>query len=376
MKQHKKQHLWLMSLVILMVGCSALGGDPPPPRVTPQSTSVLTPIYPTLPLTPQNGTRAVELATLSTESSGPIAALAFTSDGRELLAVHGIEGVLQRWRVEDGVLLSTMDVSPVGMAAVAFDAQARLVAIGAGQTEPAIQAGYAADVSGARVWDTRSGELILDTSEYGGYATDVALSSDGRWLVEAYPDGLDVLETGTGVSVGGFAVVTCEWKEGHGCPSITAATFGPAGTWLAFADDTGWVKIEEWDPKVPGLGWTLHWEERVETPLALAIDPSRQQMAAVTTAHLLMWDLQARFRKEVLKESVPPSPLAGLAFSPDGALLAVGTTSGWQLWSVGNKKLLLENERATFAVTFSPDGRLFAWGDTEGDIHLWGVPAP
>jgi hypothetical protein len=54
----------------------------------------------------------------------------------------------------------------------------------------------------------------------------------------------------------------------------------------------------------------------------------------------------------------------------------VGTTSGWQLWSVGNKKLLLENERATFAVTFSPDGRLFAWGDTEGDIHLWGVPAP
>jgi hypothetical protein len=97
-------------------------------------------------LTPQNSKGVIELATLSSRVSGPIAALAFTADGRELLAVHGheTEGVLRRWRVEDGVLLSTLDVGPVGMAAAAFDAQAQLLAIGAGHTEPAVRAGYTA----------------------------------------------------------------------------------------------------------------------------------------------------------------------------------------------------------------------------------------
>jgi WD40 repeat protein len=99
-------------------------------------------------------------------------------------------------------------------------------------------------------------------------------------------------------------------------------------------------------------------------------------MAMVTTDHLVVWNLQARLNNMLIEESLPYSPLAGLIFSPDGNLLAVGTAGGWQLWSMGDKKLLLENEQATFAVTFSPDGRLFAWGDAGGVVHLWGVPAP
>jgi hypothetical protein len=219
----------------------------------------LTPIYPTLPLTPQNSAQAVELATLSNEPSGPIATLAFTSDGRELLAVHGIEGILRHWQIKDSVLVSTLDVGPVGLGAAAFDAQAHLLAVGAGHTEPAVRAGYTADVDGARVWNTQSGELILDTGEYSGPATDVALSADGRWLVETYPDGFNISDTRTGAGVRGLAIVTCEWKKGLGCPSITAAAFDPDGTWLAFADDVGWVKIEEWDPEVSGVGWRLQW---------------------------------------------------------------------------------------------------------------------
>jgi WD40 repeat protein len=323
-------------------------------------------------LTAETSTNIVELATLSDRSSNPIAALAFTSDGTELLAVHGIEGIMERWRVKDVALLETTNVGPVGMAAVSFDDQAQLMAIGAGRTEPAIKAGYDVDLAGVRVWDTRAGALIVDTSKDDHYVTDVALSSDGQWLAKIYPGGITFLDADTGIYDFGFS---WEAYESPIQPSITTAIFDPAGSWVAYAADLGWVKIDEWDPKVPGLPWVLQdgGEKKTPTPLALAIDPSRHWMAMVTTESLVMWDLQARFRKEVLKESVPFSPVADLVFSPDGSLLAVGTGGGWQLWSVKDKKLLLEGSEPTYAVTFSPDGRLFAWGDIGGVVHLWGV---
>jgi WD40 repeat protein len=377
MEQHKINSLWLLSLVVLMMGCSVLGSDSPPPRVTPRPTPVLTPVFPTQPLTSKTSPRVTELANLSSGMSGPVAALAFTPDSRELLSVHGTEEVLQRWQVENGVLLRTLDIGPVGMAAVAFDGQARLLAIGAGRTEPAIQAGYDVRFGGVHVWDTQSGELILDTSEeepYARYITDVALSYDGRWLAKVYEGGITFVNAETGVYDFGFSR---EAYESPIQPTITAATFGPTGTWMGYADDLGWVEIKEWYPKAE-LPWKVKHggEEKTPVPLALAIDLSQHRMAMVTTEMLIVWDLQAQFNKMVIEESVPSSPLAGLVFSPDGSLLAVGTASGWQLWSVEDRKLLLEDERAAYALAFNRNGHLFAWGDTEGSIHLWGVPGP
>lgn len=369
----KGRFLWLLPLVSVVVGCSVLSQNDPPPRITLQPTPSLTQVLPALALTPNNGGQAVEFVTFSTESSGPVAALAFVPDGSELLAVYGIESVLRRWRVRDGTLLRTLDVGPVGMAAVAFDNQARILAVGAGSTEPAVQAGYAADVVAARIWDTQSGEVVLDKREYGGYATDVALSPDGQWLALAYPDGYSVWSVDTGASSMSYAVGSTEvWPV----PSISALAFGPAGTWLAHSNDSGWVKIVEWAPDVSGLGHTLQYDDIDETPLTLAIDASRHWLASVTTEHLTVWDLQSRLRRLVLKQPLGHSELASLAFNSDGSLLAVGTANGWQIWSVGETKLVLAGDHPAYAVAFNPDGRLFAWGDTEGVIHLWGVPAP
>ena len=66
---------------------------------------------------------------------------------------------------------------------------------------------------------------------------------------------------------------------------------------------------------------------------------------------------------------------ANLAFSPDGSLLAVGTSGGWQIRSVPGFQVLVENDdQPVTAVAWSPDGSLFAWGDAEGTVHVWGVP--
>jgi len=365
----KKAYQCLLFILLLITGCQGLLKNDLPPRLTPPPTPVLTSIYGTLALTSENGRQAVELDVLTDEFSAPIAALAFTPDGQELLVVHGPTGMLRRWRVEDRQLLDAMELGPVKMAAVAFDGPGRLLAVGGDRTDPMTQDDrHWGRTEEVRIWDTRSGELVYRWPQYADFI-DVVLSTDGQWVATMDPGGRGVFPI-----VGGLGWGTIPSSSST---RFTAFALDPTGTWMAFALDSGEVTIEEINWGKGERTRTLELQSSGEgIPQTLAIDMSRHWMAAVTTDSLIVWNLQAWPKNMVLKHPLNPSPLAGLAFSPDGTLLAVGTASGWQLWSVGDKKLLLENERATFAVAFSPDARLFAWGDAEGVIHLWGVPGP
>jgi WD40 repeat protein/DNA-binding CsgD family transcriptional regulator len=64
-----------------------------------------------------------------------------------------------------------------------------------------------------------------------------------------------------------------------------------------------------------------------------------------------------------------------MAFSPDGTLLAAGTTNGeTRVWHVHDGKPLLACERQTswvMSVAFSPDGTLLASGGSNHTIKLW-----
>lgn len=367
--------VWIVSC-ILLTACQTTPWSlaKPVPALTPEPTPAITPARPVLPIEAQNVGELVDLDAFTGTQAHPVAALAFTADGQELLAVQAPSGELSRWRVADGVLLDTLQVGPVGVVAAAFDDGATVVATGAGQIAPAIQAGYAVEFNGLRVWDTQTGKLLLETTlpteSFGQPVTDVALSPDGQWAGEV-GSGVSVWDVDTGKPMELNAVFT-QPKQNGDPTEITVFTFDPSGKWHAYATDGGRVDINEWELTASG-SWVVHTGVE-ETPLALAIDPSRSYLAAVTTESLVWWDLQSFFGRILLKESLPPGPAAGLTFSPDGSLLAVGTAGSWQLWSVAEKKLLFALDEGSFAVAFSPDGRLFAWGDTAGVVHLWGVP--
>ncbi len=362
-----KRCLGLFSTIILLSACQTNLPEPLAIRPTP----VLSSVYSSSPLTIENVFRATELATFPSDGSGLIAALAFTPDGQELLGVYSQEGQLRRWRVEDGVLLDTIDIGQVGTNAVAFNAEATLLAAGAGKAMPMAKANHGASFHGARLWDTLSGKMILevdpDREPYTDIATDVALSADGRWLAIAEPGSLDVWDTNNDKPAELNTLMGTLNQT-----TISSVVFDPSGEWLVYTDIGGGLTREKWNQDSPEL-LKIVPDYVEEMPLTLAIDPSRRFIALVTSKLLVVRRLQAIRGDSVLEKSLSPTRLASLAFSPDGKLLAVGTDNGWQVWSVADGKLLLENNAPTYAVAFSPDGRLFAWGDTNGIVHIWGV---
>lgn len=111
----------------------------------------------------------------------------------------------------------------------------------------------------------------------------------------------------------------------------------------------------------------------------LALSPDGKMLAAGTSGGV-GGDLAVRFfdlatGKEV-RQIDNDQPLFSLAFSPDGRLLAVGTQQRVELWdAVTGEEVRLFPEGPTQMLAFSPDGKMLAASDAGGKgsngIHVW-----
>ncbi len=120
----------------------------------------------------------------------------------------------------------------------------------------------------------------------------------------------------------------------------------------------------------------------------LAVCPDGRLLAAGgrTGGTLLVWDLASGQRKS-WTDPVTGEPTGlleghsymvwGLAFSPDGALLASGASDGTvHLWDVASGvEVGLADDHLSLirSVDFSPDGRTLASSSCDGTVRLWDV---
>ncbi|MDH7488023.1 MAG: hypothetical protein QHH80_00745 [Anaerolineae bacterium] len=108
--------------------------------------------------------------------------------------------------------------------------------------------------------------------------------------------------------------------------------------------------------------------------MQVAYSPDGRLLAAGSSLGIYLYDAGTLKEARFLETT---SPVYSVAFSPDGSLLASGSADYTvRVWRVADGSLVRSLEGHTHrveSVAFSPDGSLLASGSMDGTVRLWGV---
>ncbi|WP_449351638.1 WD40 repeat domain-containing protein [Streptomyces shaanxiensis] len=151
-----------------------------------------------------------------------------------------------------------------------------------------------------------------------------------------------------------------------GTAPVDAAALSSNGRALATHSGDGRIQI-----------WELP-EGRVRHTMAApgdgeiaAFSPDGRILAVATTTAIGLWD--ATDGRELATVRTPDGAVRGVAFSPDGRSLAAASTRAVRVWDVagGRTRHTLTDHPDPEAVTFGPDGHTVAAADRNGLVRVW-----
>ncbi len=296
--------------------------------------------------------------------------LAFDPDGRRLAAV-GSRGLVSVWELPSGRKLRRLQ-GPSGKVAgghrphVAFGPDGRELAC-VGVTGSVV------------VWEATGGRVARSFSaahpnRFGFGPSVLGFSPDGRHLAAGEIDGAVHLWD----VAGGREVAALR----GGQASFLAIALSPDGRLLAIAaarqsSATASAEIKVWDLASRRELATFAGPGGIAE---LAISPDGRRIAS-TGPHLpaTLWDL--RSGRELLNLPIDgrtglneraSGPDSRIAFSPDGARLALVGFGGLMIWdaAAGPEVLTLHTGREVMGLDYSPDGRRLAVADSEDAVRV------
>ena len=307
----------------------------------------------------------------------------YSPDG-SLIAVAGNGGV-QIYSVSTGALIQDLSGN-LNENNMAFSPDGKTVAVASGPVQ---------------VWDVATGTLIetlvAGNAEFGiGIQTWVTFSPDGTTLAAC------------SLSTDSFGLVTT-WNVATGVQTRLSATSGnyfldgiaysPDGSKLAICGG-GYVPVLQILDATTGFE-VASFSSSATTVLSLAYSPDGKSLAAggtrvntgnnPTSGVLELWDVSSG----QLIKSLPTasSSVNSVAFSPDGTLLADGTTSAGlvtgdaELWNVKSgslaKTLDSPSKSVVTSVAFSPGGKSIVSSGQDyrsatrllSEVDIWNVPS-
>ncbi len=282
---------------------------------------------------------------------------AFSPDGLRLATLDASDTLtllVRTWDSTSGKLQSTtsLSVTPEETSSNAFSRDLSRVATG--QTDGT-----------AKLWDMKTGQLILTLSGHNGAVLSVAFSSDGKHLATGGGDKIiKIWDVATGKELRTLNPNT----NSNSLCYVNGVAFSPDGSHLAAALGDGTARV--WDIATGKELFTLSGHTNSVGPITFSPDGTRLATGSADQ-RAIVWD--ASNGRELFAFVGHNNFVNSVAFSPDGQHLVTasedGTAKDWDLSPGGEAFQVTTGPILAFAP--SPDGRRFATSHPDNTVKVW-----
>jgi WD40 repeat protein len=298
--------------------------------------------------------------------------LAFSRDGKRIASASW-DGTVKIWDTVTGQELLNLRGHRAAVYAVAFSRDGKRLASAGGQKDVFIPRKGAGEII---LWDPDTGKQVLTFKEHAHWVYDVAFSPDGKQVASASEDRTVMIwDAGTGK-------VALTFKS-HRAPVRTVA-FSPDGKTLASGGDDRKTII--WEAATGKERLTL--AKHTDTVYHVAFSPDGHWLASASGDKTLrVWNLANG--KEKATCTGHQGGVLNVAFTPDSKRLASASydntvrvwdaAAGRPIYSLKGRAVPGETDWME-SVAFSPDGKHLAtgggypnFGGRTAEVRIWDV---